>query len=116
MSRYRLEVPGWAPCRLNRLLGHPLKAHRLKRKDADMLARAKLVYGVPDATGPRRLRLTITQPRGRFGDPDGPLKSFLDACTTARLIVDDSARWATWEVPVFVRGPKGTVVEIEDLT
>jgi hypothetical protein len=41
---------------------------------------------------PRRrlVRLTIATPRGRLPDPDGPLKSLLDALVGAGLLVDDS--------------------------
>jgi hypothetical protein len=88
----------------------PLHARRLRK-----------ALGVPSSLPgdptPRRRRVTmvITGPYGFLPDPDAPLKSGLDALVTAGLLVDDSLRWADWVRPVFLRGPKGTVIELEDI-
>lgn len=115
MPRYTLDIPGWRPALLNELLGHPLKAHRLKKRDAEQLWKARLAYGVPVAETPRRVSFTITDRfRGGLPDPDAPLKSLLDGLKRSGLIRDDSAAWCRWDAPVFNRGSKGTVIVLED--
>ena len=115
LRQFCLDIPGWRPVLSNELLGgHHMKAAALKKRDVEQVARAKLVYGVPDATGKRRIRITIRRCKGRIPDPDSPLKSLMDALKQTRLIVDDSARWCECAMPEFVTGPKGTVIEIED--
>jgi hypothetical protein len=112
---WRLEIPGWRPALANELRGHPMKAARLKRRDADQVIRARVAYGVPKARGLRRVLFIISGRYSRFPDPDGPLKSGLDALKRAELIVDDSAEWCEWQVPKFERGPKGTLILLQDI-
>ncbi len=112
---YRLMVPGWRPTLANELRCHHMVAARKKARDREQIARAMLVYGVPRATGPRHVRVTITGRYARFPDPDAPWKALMDALTTAGAIVDDSAEWCRWEWPVYRRGPKGTAIELEDI-
>jgi len=92
-----------------------MKAAGMKRKDADVVARACLVYGVPKATGPRRVGLAITGRFRRLPDPDSPLKSCLDALSRAGAILDDDAGRCRWDVPTFARGPKATIITLEDI-
>lgn len=114
--KWVLTIPGWSPVLVNDLIGrHPMVIHRRKRRDREMIARAMLVYRVPRATGPRRVRFAITGRYGRLPDPDACLKSGLDALTYTGAIVDDSAEWCEWSIPTYERGRKATVIELEDI-
>lgn len=112
---WTIEIPGWRPTLASEMKCHPMKAARLKKRDAEQMLNARLAFGVPPATGPRRVRFVITGRYSTFPDPDAPLKSGLDALKRAMLIVDDSAEWCDWEKPEYRRGPKGTVIVIEDV-
>jgi Holliday junction resolvase RusA-like endonuclease len=116
-TTYRLVIEGWRPALTNELMGHPMKARRLKARDAEALAEARQSLGVPDPTGPRLVRLTIRGPFRRRPDPDAPFKSLLDGLTRAGLILDDSADKCRWEQPVyeFQRERYTTEIEIEDI-
>lgn len=113
---WTLDIPGWRPTLANELMtAHHMKAAGMKRKDADQIMTAMLVYGVPKAEGPRRVAIHIRGRYSRFPDPDAPLKSFLDALKTAGAIVDDDGARCVWSVPTFERGPKSTLITLEDL-
>lgn len=112
---YRLEIPGWRPALANELMGDHRRAARLKRADVAQVLAACLAFGVPPATGKRRVGFTISGRYSTFPDPDAPLKSGLDALKRAGAIVDDSAEWCEWSIPTFARGPKGTVITLEDV-
>jgi hypothetical protein len=99
----------------NELRGDVMAAHRRKKKDAERVAIAKLVYGVPAATGPRRVSVEIGGRYGRKPDPLAPFKSLLDALTRCGLLVDDDTRYCVPEPARYVRGPKGTVIVLEDM-
>ena len=112
MTRYRIIIPDWNPCRINTLLStHYMRRSRLKRIDADLIAG----YGhyTPKATVKRRVRITVTiTGRGREPDPDSFLKSTLDGLVKAKLLVDDGRKWCESEV-VIERGPRrATVIEL----
>jgi hypothetical protein len=114
---WTLRIDGWRPALLNELLKlHPMRAHRRKKADADVLAAAGLLYDVPKATAPRRVGLTICGRYSTFPDPDSPWKSLLDGLKRAGLIVDDGASWCRCDQPIFLRGPRYTLIELEDLT
>jgi hypothetical protein len=115
---WTLEVPGWVPTRLNKLLGsHWAAAGRLKDKDANVLATAVMVYGVPKAEGKRRVRLHIVFPKGeRAADKDAYHKSLLDGLVKCGAIRNDSHVWVEWEPPTYSRGDaKVTYVTLEDV-
>lgn len=116
MALYRIEIPSWRPALANELVGyhHRTIAGR-KRRDFEQVHRACLAFGVPKAEGKRRVEIVIAGRYSTFPDPDAPLKSTLDALKRAGAIVDDSAELCTWEVPRFERGPKGTVIILEDI-
>jgi len=120
MSTHVLEIPDWHPARLNALLTcHHMKAHRLKKADAEMLAAYALRAGIPKASGRRRVRLTIVYPSRRWvADKDAYWKSLLDGLVKAGLLVDDSPRHLVKdEEPAYLyeRGKKATRVELTDL-
>lgn len=116
MSVYRMEIPGWRPALANELIGkHWAVIHKRKRRDLLRLSAALWEHAVPHAKVRRRVKIEISWPFRRLPDPDAPLKSFLDGLARSGAIVDDSARWCQWEVPVFIRGPKGSVITLEDL-
>jgi hypothetical protein len=114
---WTIRIDGWRPALDNELMHcHWRKKHSLKRRDASQMVRAALAYNVPAATTRRRLTLTIRQATGRFPDDSAPLKSLWDALKRAGLIVDDSRDWLefVWP-PTFERGPKGTIIQLEDI-
>jgi hypothetical protein len=106
MTTFGIIIPDFAPTRTNALLGsHWAKAGRLKRIDREMIGGYFLVGRFPKATGKRRVRLrVVVDGVGRMGDPDGYLKSCLDALVKCGALLDDSARWCELETPVVERG------------
>ncbi len=97
--RWELVLPGWRPLLANATTRgrHWSAERRAKKATAQALGAAKLLAGCPDATGPRRVSLTVTLgPRQRAGDIDAPLKVLFDSLKLARLIVDDAPKWFTW--------------------
>jgi hypothetical protein len=115
-----LWVPGWAPARLNDLLGHPMKAARLKAKDRDTLARAALAHGARPAAGRRKVELHVVVPASqRRWDGDSMHKSLLDGLVAARLLRDDGPAWCVCGPVAWSRaldgGPWGAFILLEDL-
>ncbi len=104
---WTLELPGFVPASLNKIMrGHWSNGYRLKKHDADVILRAVRAYGVPNATGRRRVSLLIVlPPRQRAFDGDNVLKSTLDALTHAGALRNDSPAWVVWTPPVYARGP-----------
>ncbi len=118
MPTYTIIIPDFTPCLLNKLLGsNRFKAARLKRDDAQMIGFYALKANVPRATGKRRVEIEVTVAGpGRTIDPDGVLKSLLDALVTAGMLVDDSSKWCEWETPIILRGTaRETKLILEDL-
>src|SRR5512135_2122699 len=117
MSYYRVIIPGWHPTLTNSLFGHPMAAYRRKKKDTHQIWLAQLHYRIPPAKGKRSVKLTIVLGKGqRAGDPDNYWKSFLDAATKARWILDDRRQCVETPPVQFERAElRATVVEIEDI-
>lgn len=112
---WRIVIPGWHPTLLNRLTGASVgHATGMKRKDADVLF-AHLIGVVPEATGKRRVRLTLVYPKGKqWPDKDNVWKSLLDGLVKIGALVDDSGEWLDSAEPMFETGAKATILELED--
>lgn len=145
MGEWRIEVPGWQPISLNRLLGNHLVAAKRKTKDARTIAAACAIHGVPavgldaaekahrkaldivgrqpgDPTPTRRhVRLEIKLAKGeRACDEDNYFKGLLDGLKRAGMIFDDNRQWVTHDSRIlFTRGrdtwDRGTVIILRDL-
>lgn len=117
-GRWTLDIPGWRPTLANELVKaerrHWGMAATLKKRDAKKLIDEAVAQKVPPASRKRLVRFVIYCP-SKFPDKDAPLKSFLDGLTTAGLILDDSETWCEWEKPSFRRGPKRTIITLEDM-
>jgi hypothetical protein len=115
-GRWVIEIPGWRPTFDNELKAVPMAAHRLKKRDVSILGHVAMALGVPSAIGRRRVRLMIRNRFGAFPDDTAPLKSLWDALKRNGLLIDDSREWLefVWP-PTYERGPKMTVIELEDI-
>lgn len=116
-----LWIPGWFPARLNELVGHRMKAARLKKKDRGNVATAYHVYNIRPATGPRRVDLhCVMAPGVRAWDGDSLWKSCLDALVSCGALFDDSPRLCRPGRVTYSRAlhdaPPGTLILLEDLT
>jgi Holliday junction resolvase RusA-like endonuclease len=119
MSVYTIVIPGWHPYRLNQTEGrHWSVKARLKRADREMIGMyARLGVGVPQATGKRRIGLTVTlAPKQRSPDPDAFWKGLLDSLVACRLLVDDNPKWVEILPVRYERGSAmATTIAIEDV-
>jgi hypothetical protein len=117
-TTWTMEIPGWAPAALNQLQGHWGTKCRLKKLDADTIATAAMAYGVPPATGKRRVSLTIIYPpKQRRHDKDAFWKSMLDALTRCGALKDDGPKWVEFGQPVYARGDElRSFITLEDLS
>ena len=140
---WKLTIPGWTPVLLNKLRSaHHIKANRMKKADAEMVAfyanlqqipRVRIVRsdqprttgtGKPTVgkliagTGPRRrVSIHIVLPKGeRRGDRDGYYKSALDSLVACQRLVTDSPVWSEEGGVTFDRAPvRATQITLEDL-
>lgn len=112
-----MTINGFTPTRDNQLIYvHWATARRLKRHDADVIARAAVALAIPRATGRRRVTLMVRSRFRRLPDDTAYLKSFLDALVKAGLLVDDSREWMELTFPpTYLKGPKQTTITLEDL-
>lgn len=118
MAVYTLEIPGWHPTPLNKLLNsHWAKAGRMKEADREMVGKACLVYGVQPAICKRRVRLLLVLGKGaRACDPDAYQKSLFDALVHAKALRNDNRQWCELTTPRFARGDvAGTFITLEDV-
>ena len=113
---WTLDIPGWHPAPLNQLLGHRMKAHRLKTHDQQIIGKAALAYAVPPADCRRHVSLTLIYPPGqRAVDPDASWKSLFDALVSAGVIKNDTHHWVSYDQPVVLRGDtKRCIITLQD--
>lgn len=113
---WTLDIPGWHPTPLNKLLGHRMKASRLKAHDREIVGKAVLAYAVPAADEKRSVEMTLIYAAGeRAVDPDASWKSLFDALVAAGALKNDSSAWVTYREPIILRGPiKRTIITIQE--
>lgn len=113
---WTLDIPGWHPAPLNTLLGHRMKAHRLKTKDRKIIGEAALTYCVAPADCKRHVTLTlIYAPGERAVDPDASWKSLFDALVSAGALRNDSRRWVSYDEPIVLRGDfRRCIITLQD--
>lgn len=113
---WTLDIPGWHPTPLNKLIGHRMKASRLKAHDREIVGKAVMAYAVPAAVVRRTIELTLIYPAGqRAVDPDASWKSLFDALVASGALRNDSASWVTYREPVILRGPdRRTIITIQE--
>jgi hypothetical protein len=86
----------------------------MAESDKDIVGFHAKMAGLPRAERPRRVGAVITKP-GRLADVDAYYKSLLDCLVACCLLIDDSPAWcelAPWKIE---RGPRQTVVTLEDI-
>lgn len=141
---WRVEVPGYTPTSLNRLMGHWRMAHDLKMRDARLIEQACSLAGVPRVgltkgerkarraanikgrlpqdpePRKRHVRLEITLGKGqRTPDEDNLFKALLDGLKSAGMLFEDSRNWCSHDSAIaFHRGKtkddRMTVVHLEE--
>jgi len=107
---WTMEIPGWHPCALNKLVhSHHHRASSFKAKDREIVARACLVYAIPAAEARRSVEIHLVFAKGaRACDPDAYWKSLLDALVHARALKNDSMDWVVCRPPAYSRGERQT--------
>ncbi len=111
-----LVIPDWTPVSVNVIMRlHWSRRNRRLKADADVVGAYALIAATPFALAKRRVTLTFHVPAKRLPDPDNLLKSCLDALVKNGLLVDDSSQWCDVTARV-VRGPRQTVITLEDVT
>lgn len=114
----RLIIPEWRPMRLNETMGrHFHVIGRRKKQDRAIVWAYCLKERAPAATGKRRVSLEITlSGRQKEADIDAYQKSVLDSLVHAKMLIDDSGKWAEWGGVTYRRGKQGkTVIILEDV-
>ena len=115
---WTIEIPDWHPVPVNKLINsHWGTAKQLKDKDKRIMGYALTAYGVPHATGKRKVNLSLVYgPKERAVDPDASFKSLFDALVYYKALKNDSHEWVEYEQPVVLRGPhRKCFVTIQDL-
>lgn len=118
MAIWTMEIPGWHPAPLNKLLGsHWGAAARMKSKDKQIIANAVMAYQVPPAFGKRRVSLTIVYPKGkRKHDPDAFFKSLNDALVHSKALFADTSNYIELGSIKYAKGDELTsYVTLEDV-
>lgn len=114
---WTLDISGWHPAPLNTLLGHKMKAHRLKARDRKIIGDAVMAYRVLPADCKRRVTLTLVYAPGeRAVDPDASWKSLLDALVASGALRNDSSRWVSYDEPIVLRGEeRRCIITLQDV-
>lgn len=115
---WTVDLPGWTPPSLNDILRwHPMKRARENEKVDRLVGMACVAARVARAVGRRRLTITLTTPKGRCRlDDDNARKSINDSLVTCGALVDDKSLWLETTPVRFATGPRGTRLEIADVT
>jgi hypothetical protein len=120
MSQWRITIPNWQPCPLNRYRGrHWSREHKAKKEARELIGTYAYMVPVPRATGPRRVRLHVTlgsaQPQP---DRDAYDKVLLDALVSCGLLLDDGETGLKGRLQVtFTRGSThATAIVLQDCT
>lgn len=115
---WRIEIPGWCPPSLNRLLeSHYMRRWRMKQQAHEVIANACLAADVPRADECRRVSILMTLPPGRRQqDEDNPAKVIRDGLVACGALVDDRRRWCvTGDYPEAEVGPLMTTIVLESM-
>lgn len=114
-----MRIDGFLPAPLNKLVGNWQRASRLKAHDRDVIGRAFMVYGIPKATGKRRVDLLLIMGKGqRACDPDAHTKSTFDALVACGALFDDTKNYVQLGDVKFARWDDAepcTVITLQDL-
>jgi hypothetical protein len=88
-----LELPGYIPTPLNKLMGNWRK-QLAKRRDREVIGTAARFYAGTPATDPQTVDITIIWPKGRRShDPDANWKAVCDALVQCGLLRNDNNAW-----------------------
>lgn len=112
----KIVIQNWHPVTDNQLMNsHYLRRHKLKLKDAITIQVASL--HLRPATGKRKVEVTVTlgPKQKKKVDPFAYWKSLLDALVNAKMLVDDSDKWAQVEPLKYERGERRTLIVLTDL-
>lgn len=114
---WTLDIPGWHPNPLNKIMGHWGKTHKLKSKDRAVITSACMAYGVEKAIGKRRVDLLVVYPKGkRSHDKDAWWKSLCDALVCSGALRDDTMNYVEHGVVEYAKGESlRTVITLTDL-
>ena len=114
---WTMEIPGWHPVELNKLIGHRMKTASLKKHDCKIVCDAVVAYGIPRATVKRKLDLTLIYTAGdRTRDKDAYWKSLLDALVHSGALFNDSRHWVDYDKPRYARGDvKTTFITLQEM-
>ena len=120
MAKQEVWIARWQPARLNQWDGkHWAIRARAKKADAEVIGVAVRLAGVPEATGRRRVSLSVRfglSKKGPTPDPDGFLKSTLDALVHSRRLIDDSGEWCEiGDIETRKTDQPGTLITLEDI-
>lgn len=112
-----LEIPGYLPKSLNRLLREHFSARmRETRRAAEHFTLAALLAKVTPPSGKRKVSLVFTAKGGKLPDPDNLLKTVLDGLVKAGVLIDDSADYCVLgEVRVVPGEHPKTMAIVEDI-
>lgn len=121
MAKWRIEIQGWNPTTLNKLLSaHWAARGRMKKKDAMIIRKHVEDSGVTPAEKVKR-KVTMTyiikvKSRAKFPDEDNVWKSALDGLKHAKAIHDDSPDWLEKDPVIYAKAEtNGTIIELEDV-
>lgn len=116
-TTWTMNIPGWRPAPLNKLMGHWGKSHKMKSTDRMVIDNTATAYGIPNATGKRRVDLLIIYPKGmRSTDPDSHWKSLLDALTCCGVLRDDTKNYVELGSVEYAKGEVlRTIITVTDV-